>query len=254
MRTIPILLLLVILTGLTSCDKHKLEDFQLDRGYEYYPLQIGQSRIYAVDSIIFDPAQFGISIDTFSGFFRELIVDTLRSSADELLYRVERYYRKTVDDPWEIHSVVSRSRGEREATFTENNLRFVKLLFPLKADQEWEGTAHFPANTELQVAGETLEFFKGWESRVVEKRPALQVADQSYGDVYVVELADFENKIEYRYGWEAYAPDLGLVYQEIWVLDTQCEYCCNRDLGACDPLPWVEKAEKGLILKMRLLQ
>lgn len=249
------LLILLGLAGvLSSCDKSTLEDFDLAMGYEYYPLELGRTSHYAVDSIIFDPATFGIAIDTLSGFFREDIVDTLRDNSGELVYRIERFYRKKDTDPWQIHSVVSSSRGEREAVFTENNLRLIKLRFPLQSDVAWNSTAYFPTTTELEIAGESIEFFKGWNSTVLEQREAFEVAGQTFSDVYLVEVANFENKIEYRYGLEVYAPGKGLIYQELQVMDTQCEYCCNRDLGRCDPLPWIEKAEKGLILKKRLLQ
>lgn len=247
-------IIIAILGGFLSCNKNTIEDFDVEFGYEYFPLEIGQSKQFAVDSIVFDPSRLGMQADTLSGFFREDIVDTLRNNAGELVYRVERYYRRNSSLSWQIHSVVAKSRNEQEALFTESNLKYVKLLFPLKTTLEWSSTAYFPETTEIEVAGEVLEYFKGWKSNIVEKRDQFLVDQQTYSDVFLVELANFENKIEYRYGLEAYAPNEGLVYQEIWVLDTQCERCCNNDLGACDPLPWVEKAEKGLILKKRLIK
>lgn len=248
-----LLIFLGIAACLFSCTKSTVEDIVPDRGYEYFPLAVGQSKEFAVDSIVFDPAQFRTAIDTFSGFLRETVVDTLRDHTGALVFRIERFYRRNAADPWTFHSVVSSGRNEQEAFFTEDNLRYVKLRFPLKTDVEWDATAYFPETTKLEVAGETLEFFKGWKSIVREKQAQYDLEGQQFSDVYLVELADFENKIEYRYGMEAYAPGAGLIYQEIWVMDTQCEFCCNRDLGACDPLPWVDKAEKGIILKKRLL-
>ena len=40
--------------------------------------------------------------------------------------------------------------------WTENNLQLIKLRFPLETDLEWNSTAYFPQNTELEIAGETL--------------------------------------------------------------------------------------------------
>jgi hypothetical protein len=150
--------------------------------------------------------------------------------------------------------VVTSSRNEEEAVYTENNLRFIKLRFPLKTDIEWKATAYFPEDTEVEVAGETLEFYKDWKTKVLERLATYQVENSSYSDVYVLELASFENLIEYRYGLEVYAPDKGLIYQEIWVLDTQCEFCCNGDFARCGGLPWEEKGEKGVILRKRLIE
>lgn len=249
-----VFLVFSITLGIFSCSKSTIEDIDLELGYDYFPLEIGQSRVYAVDSIIFDPGLTGIQLDTLSGFMKEDVVDTLRNNAGALVFRIERYYRKAQDLPWDIHSVISSTRENQEATITENNLRSIKLIFPLKAETEWQSTAYFPETTIIEIAGESLVFYKGWKSTVLGKEAQFEVDGRTYSDVFLVELANFENKIEYRYGQEVYAPNVGMVYQEVWVIDTQCEYCCNRDLGACDPLPWTEKGEKGMILKRRLIQ
>ncbi|PHN06606.1 hypothetical protein [Flavilitoribacter nigricans] len=254
MKAKPALLILLSALGIFfSCNKSTLEDLDLVMGYEYFPLEVGQSRHYAVDSIIFDPSVQGIVPDTSFGFFREDVVDTLRDNTGALVFRIERYYRQNSADPWQIHSVVSSSRGEREAVYTENNLRFIKLRFPLQDGLEWDGTAYFPDRIDIELAGESIDFYKGWDNTVVERRAEFQLNGQSVPDVYVVRLADLENNIQYRSGYEVYAAGKGLIYQEIQVMDSQCEFCCNGDLGYCITLPWVEKAEKGLILKKRLL-
>lgn len=251
------LALLVLLGSLSislSCNKSTLDDFVLDMGYEYFPLEVGQSRLYAVDSIIFDPSIVGIIPDTLSGFFREDIVDTLRDNTGALVYRIERYYRKINTAPWQIHSVVSSSLGEQEAVYTENNLRFIKLRFPLQEGLEWDGTAYFPERVDIEVAGETIDFYKGWTNTVLEKQAEYTSNGQLATDVFVVETANLQNNIQYRAGTEVYAPGKGLIYQEVQVMDTQCTFCCNGDFAFCNSLPWVEKAEKGLILKKRLVE
>ncbi len=251
---VALLIFLGVAGIFSSCDKSTLDDFDLQMGYEYFPLEVGQSRLYALDSIIFDPSPQGIIPDTLSGFFREDIVDTLRDNTGALVFRIERYYRKTTADPWLIHSVVSSSRGEQEAVFSENNLRFIKLRFPLKEGLEWDGTAYFPERVNIEVAGETMDYYKGWNNIVLEKRPDYSLNAQSYSDVFVVEIANLVNNIQLRSGMEVYAPDKGLIYQEVQVMDTQCEYCCNGDFAFCNSLPWVEKAEKGLILRKWLVE
>ena len=88
----------------------------------------------------------------------------------------------------------------------------------------------------------------------MEKQDQYELEGQIYEDVFVVEIANFESRIEYRQGTEVYAPKIGLIYQEIQGMDTQCEYCCNLDLGACGPIAWVDKAEKGMIFRKRLIR
>lgn len=246
--------LAALVLAISACSESNFEEINLDLGYEYYPLAIGQSRTYAVDSIIYDPVRVTGRIDTLSSFIREDIVDTFYDNSGALVYRIERYYRKSETEDWQIHSVVSSSRTDEEAVYTENNLRFIKLRFPLKAASEWKGTAHFPADTEVEIAGESLVFYKDWQTTVIDRQDNYDLDGTIYSDVYLLELANFENLIEYRYATEAYAPDRGLIYQEVWVLDTQCDFCCGGDFAACGGFPWEEKAEKGLILKKRLVE
>lgn len=237
-----------------SCEKQTLDTSALDFGYEYFPLEVGRSWTYRVDSIIFDPAVGATAVDTVSGFFREQIVDTLRSQSGDLLYLLNRDYRSITSDTWQPHKVATLARDQRQAWRTEDNLRITKLVFPPRPGKQWRATAAFDEFTEIVIAGERLEFFKGWESVIIDAPDAFSVAGRTYPDTRVVQIADFENKIEYRYGQEVYAPDIGMIYRELWVLDTQCEYCCNRDLAACDDLPWVEKAEKGVIVRQWLVE
>jgi hypothetical protein len=63
--------------------------------------------------------------------------------------------------------------------------------------------------------------------------------------VLTVREADSENLIELRRSRVKYAKGIGLVYRELWVLDTQC-------IEQCDGKPWEEKAEKGFILSQTI--
>jgi hypothetical protein len=64
--------------------------------------------------------------------------------------------------------------------------------------------------------------------------------------VVTVQNADSENLIELRLAHEKYARGVGLVYRELWILDTQC-------IEDCIGMTWEQKAEKGFILKQTLI-
>jgi hypothetical protein len=59
---------------------------------------------------------------------------------------------------------------------------------------------------------------------------------------------DETNAIERRLSRVKYAKHIGVVYRELWILDSQY---CNQIPAPADCLtkPWVEKAEKGYILR-----
>lgn len=245
----PVLVLALSLLLGTSCNKREIEEIDLEYGYEYFPLEIGKYWEYAVDSIIYDPSIGGTAIDTLSSFIREEIRDTLRDNLGDLLFRVEKHHRKSDTSSWQIQGVFTLSNNDRQAFQTEDNLRFIKMVFPATENVRWNGTAFIDEGMVIPVAGENMEIFKGWESVILQKGESFELDGLDFPDVLEISIADNENLIEYRSGTEVYAANVGLIYRELRVLDTQCQVCCNGDFGACEPIPWEEKAEKGFIVR-----
>ena len=247
------IVLYVILGLLFSCDNGETEEIVIDYGYEYYPLEIGNSWTYQVDSIIFDPAIGGTALDSTRSYIREVITDTLESADGETAFIIEHYYRHHDTLAWEIASVYTLVADEQRAYRTEDNLRFIKLVFPLKKGSNWDGNAFFDDTRDILIAGESVEMFKNWSYEVLESGISRQIGDLLFEEVAVVQNADDENLIERRYAVEEYARGVGLISKELLIADTQCSVCCNGDFSICEPLPWREKAEKGMIVKWQLI-
>lgn len=242
---------LVLLCG--ACQETVETPEAIDYGYDYFPLRIGASWTYQVDSIIFDPGITGTDLDSSRHWVQERITDTFTDAAGLLRYRVEQYSRLADTMPWQINQVLTLARGERRAYRDEANLRFVKLPFPLRDGATWDGNAFFDNTLILEVAGEQLELFKSWDYRVLELEEALELSGLTFSDVATVQNADAENLLERRYALEQYARGVGLVYRTLLLADTQCQVCCNGDGAQCEPLPWRDKAERGLIVHQQLV-
>ncbi|NUN99426.1 MAG: hypothetical protein HUU01_02285 [Saprospiraceae bacterium] len=249
-----LLLLLLPVFLILSCEKRETEPLDLDFGYEYYPLELGQVREYAVDSIIFDPALGGTRIDSNSWLVQEVVVDTFPGQDGLTWYRIERFQRQSDTLPWQIGKVYAAARSKQQAFRTEDNLKFIKMTFPLQANETWDGNAFFSIKTTVEIAGEQIEMFKDWAYRTLSLTDPLQVGDLTFEKVCSIQLADSENIIEYRQAKEHYAKNIGLVYKELQILDTQCVVCCNGDFGTCASTGWGQKAEKGFIVRQRLLR
>lgn len=227
-----------------SC-KTTADDYIADAGYDYFPLEVGKYKIYEVDSTIFDPT--GDSMVILSRvLIKEEITDTLTDHNGNLLYRIERYQRKADTLAWQISKVFTASVQDNKAIVTEDNLRFIRMVFPPKERKSWNGNAHFNPTLIITVAGESLEMFKGWSYRIESQGVQDTVGTFIFDDVVTVQEADNENLIELRRAVAKYARGAGLVYRELWILDTQC-------IDACAGQYWEEKAEKGFILKQRLI-
>lgn len=231
---------------LLSACKTEPDDFDMDFGFDYFPLETGRSWTYQMDSTIYDPT--GDSTILHSTYFlKEIVIDSFVDLTGSTVYRIEQYQRAADTLPWVISKVVTASLTNNQAQRVEDNFRFIKLTFPLRKNNFWDGNAFFDPGTTVTVAGETLEMFKSWSYRVLEKGHPDSVGDFSFPEVATIQNADSENLIELRLAHEKYARGVGLVYRELWILDTQC-------IEDCIGMSWEEKAEKGFILRQTLLE
>lgn len=224
-----------------------------DKAYDYYPLEIGRYQVYQVDSVIFDPVVGGIDQKSASLQVKEVVVDTFRDETNTLLYKIERYERPGDGFSWEIKDVFAKGNLDDQAIYIDDNLRFIKFIFPPKQYKQWNGNVFFDEFLTVDVAGEPVQIFKSWEYEMTEVGESLHQSPYDFEDVVTVVNAENENLIEYRYAVEKYARGIGLVYREMRILDTQCDACCNSDISECESLPWEEKAEAGFILTQRLI-
>lgn len=234
-----------------------IEEIDTDSfGYDYYPLEIGRSYIYELDSIVFRQGTGNeVLSDSSRTLVRELIADTLRDNTGALLYRIERYERPDEQSPWQIRKVLTAARNNTQALRTEDNLRFVKLVFPLRAGREWDGNIFLPGQVNFEGSSTTVDIFKGWEKyEVLAVGESDTVAGQRYQEVATIRQAEFDSGLELRSAVEKYAGNIGLIYREWRILDTQCNLCCGGFGPECLALSWEEKAEDGFILRQRLLR
>ncbi|HQU60246.1 MAG TPA: hypothetical protein PLU64_13665 [Saprospiraceae bacterium] len=250
---LPVLAAMAII--LFACSNREVEDITIDYGYDYFPLEVGRFWVYQADSITYDPALGGTAIDSFRTFIREVVADTLLDNTGAVLYRIERYERQADTLPWQIRKVFTLSRDEQRAYRTEDNLRFIKLTFPLRTGQSWNGNVFFDPFTKVLVKGESIEMFKSWDYKILTQGEPLQLGGLHFDEVATVQNADSRNNaIEFRVATEQYAKGVGLVSRYLDILDTECRVCCNGDTGdECQALPWEERAEKGFRLYQQLI-
>ncbi|TAK36940.1 MAG: hypothetical protein EPO28_12845 [Saprospiraceae bacterium] len=235
-----IILLLLVL----SCKKTS-DGYDPDFGYQYFPLGVGKYWVYSVDSTIFDPT--GNSLISLSHrLVKEEITDTLHDISGNPLYKIERFERQADTLPWQITKVLTQSIIDNKALRTEDNLRFIKLPFPLRKNDQWDGNAYFDPSIIVTVAGESMEMFKDWSYKVEQVDEPENIGSYSFPAVATIRQANNENLIELRISKEKYAKGVGLVYRELWILDTQC-------IEPCTGQTWEEKAEKGFILKQTII-
>ncbi len=217
--------------------------------YAYFPLQIGKYIVYQVDSVVYDFAQGGGTLlDSSRTFVRELVSDTLRDQTGQLLYTIERSERKSPNEPWQLVNICTAARTGSQAIRTENNLRFLKLIFPMDRRSEWNGHVWIDETREIEIAGERMRPFANWQYEVDSIDIQTNIGAFSFDSTLVVTEVDDNNIIERRFSKVRYAKHVGLVWREQLILDSQ--YCNqNPPPTDCETRAWELKAERGYILR-----
>lgn len=236
------------LLSFASCkNKQTIEEPNIDFGYDYFPLEIGSELIYRVDSTIYDPKESTVEILNSMTYVREVVVDTFQDELGRLSHRIERFERPNVDVEWELKNVWSALRTETQAERFEDNLRFIKMVFPVNDGDIWNGVAHLDVTAEYPVAGDRVAIFKSWDNNteVIEAGEAETVGGFAFEEVTTIQLADEENLLEKRYGLEKYARGVGLIFKELEIYNTQAIENEND--------PWELKAERGFRVVMTLI-
>jgi hypothetical protein len=224
-----------------------------NQGYEYFPLAVGMEWNYLMDSIVLRPQVGGIFYDSVRLDVRETLMDTLRDQEGQLWYRGERYDRRVDSTDWRFRQTFLLRRDDARAYRREDNLEFVKLVFPVRTNKNWDGHVAFDPFREIEVAGQPIQIYLDWNYNYLSVNEAGSILNTPYDRLTLVEGADYENLLNRRLAIEGYAANIGLVYREIEVFETQCQACCSGDTGACLDLPWRAKAEAGFILKQWLV-
>jgi hypothetical protein len=175
-------------------------------GYEYFPLTVGEFRIYDVEVINYN---FDGSTDTVVYQLKEVVSDS-SIIGEETSYRLDRFRRANSLEPWVIDSVWSARLNTYQAIVVEHNVAIIKLSFPLVEDRRWDGNAM-----------NTIDFD---EFKI-----------KNLGMTYQIDSIDYPNSLEMfkedevdslgitgkDYNLEVFSAGIGLIYR----VDENLKYC-----------------------------
>jgi len=213
-KYIPIFFILVILvSGFFSCKKDKA--LAPDMGYNYFPTEKGRYVVYDVDSFYYDNFNVPTTIDTFKYQLKEKIQSIYLDNQNRPTIRLERYiknYSSTVPYSvmsWTLKNVWSENRTATNAEKVEENVRYVKLKFPVKENQKWNGNIQ---NT-LPEWNYSYNFFD--LSRTI--------GGIKFDSVLQVDQYDDESKnlVERTLYIEKYARNVGLIFKQVIDVESQ---------------------------------
>lgn len=220
-------ILAVITLLLLSCEK-QTEDYTAENAADYLPLAVGKYRIYKLDSTVV--INFGNSLEVHT-YQEKQVVDAAITENGLTGYRILVYRRDAAGaEPWKAVGSFFAS-ADKNVEIMENNLRYIKLANPLRADATWQGNAYLPQDPYSAL----FEFnndndMSAWTYTYTGVGESLSVNGNSYDDVVTVSAIDESlnfpvtstQQYAYKnYSLEQYAKGVGLVYQELVMLEYQ---------------------------------
>lgn len=195
----------VVLIFLISSCKKDSEITTSDFGYDYFPTQVGQYVIYEVDSIWQD--DISAVYDTTRYQLKELIASTFLDNSDRPTLRIERY--KKFYNPslpydsmqWTLTDVWLANRTSATAEKVEENIRYLKIVFPVKEGKQWDGNV-------FNMLG-----IKEYE--IISLDVQENINNINFDSVLTVKQFEEFNYVKNRYESEKYAKRIGLAYKRL---------------------------------------
>lgn len=221
-----LLSLALVLLGCTKTIEPNLSNF----GYDYYPIEKGQYRVYYTRLITYN---LDGSIDTTNYLTKEVVEDnvTYLDGSERML--LGRYSADLGTNNWKKDSLWSVYATTTNIVVSEAILDYIKLAFPVKEGLSWDGNALNGLEEEqyeLTSLGNTYAY-----------------DTLSYTSTLTVVHADLIDpakltKDDYRI--EVYAKDVGLVHK------------LNKKINYCDPTRCSENGiiDDGIIFEQKLIE
>lgn len=239
-------LLVFIVSGNLACLKNEQEQIDVEADKAYFPLQVGKFLEYEVDSILFQRGKF---LDSTHTLVREEITSKVQDSLGDL-YIILRSNRKSSSHPWIPSASYTARLMNQKIIRNESNLHFIKLVFPIRNNQSWNGLALIQQGQVFNVEGESIEIFQNWEPfKIKELSHAEKIGSFNFNEVVTVLQTDEEDLLSKRFSLEKYARGVGLVYRESTIFD-----CISKFNDCNNNLPWRSRATKGFILRQTIIR
>ena len=143
---LSLIFLLLGLMVITSCKK--TVKFTNTSGYSgsltdfWTPLQVGKYVTYRLDSLNF---YFYGQLDTTTSYLvKDSVEDTITDGAGNRVYLVTRYMSDTTGSSWTAGETYTVTPSVQKIEMMENNLRFIKLAWPMDDGFSWLGNSYLP--------------------------------------------------------------------------------------------------------------
>lgn len=206
-----------LLFSVSSCKKHKTESGDLTRNY--FPLTFGKSVTFDVDSIYYNDitcSQYRVKSQ-----MKLVITDTFtdrKNFTNKLSYIMDVYTRPYAGGVWKPTSVIIINPTANGLNWTEEGVKYIKMMFPIQEGQTWKG------NKDAPVSDADYAFLKDWSYQYRSYNKSFNTGYLNFDNT--VTVLENDESINYpaidsgvaamrTYSKAIYAYNVGLVYREI---------------------------------------
>lgn len=229
--------------SMSSCKKENIPYTEPDKGADYYPAVLGKYITYKYDSIIYD--NNGTTKHNLSGFIKEVISEEIETTDIQKKYKIIKYWRQSDTLQWLLTDAETVTITGDKVIKTEENLPFIKMIFPNDEGVVWEGNAMFDNSIIITVYGEEIKPYEYWEYEVISKGKSITLNGITFNEtVEVLQVDDNSSNRSKRYATETFAKNVGLIRKEMKIYETQ-----NPQEGQ----PWESYAQKGFSLVQEII-
>ncbi len=124
---------------LASCKKNEVETNSSDLGVSYFPLSVGQVKIYSVDSIIYN--SLSNTKDSIRRYFKEIITEMDKDSSGFTNYKVMCYTTYDTTANWNYQSFYFYSKNNYLASSAKGGIITSLMIFPVSKGLSWNMNA-----------------------------------------------------------------------------------------------------------------
>jgi hypothetical protein len=187
---------------------------------EYAPLQVGKYIVYQLDSFVF--LSFGTRDTTISYQAKYTVLKSITDNIGRTGFLVTRHIRKTAAQAWKEDNSFQVFNTGSTYEFTDNNLKFINLVLPVKENTTWKGNSYLP-DKPYPSYDFASAFTEDWDYIYQDVDQPLTLGALSFDTTIAVLQRDDELGdpsvpgtafAEKTYSIEKYAKGTGLVYKD----------------------------------------
>jgi len=191
-----------IILLISACKKENTT-ISPDYKYEYFPLIINSEKTFDVTDITID-AEIN-RYDTLKYQLLEVVDTSFVDNSNNVAYRIYRYTRVDSTQQWQIKDVWEYQVVNNQAQTVEENIRYVKIIFPPTETLTWNGNNNntLPQQDYMVKSVDNYLMFNNFQ----------------FDSVLTVEEKNDETLIYKYYTIEQYAKHVGLINKSVTEID-----------------------------------